>query len=70
MEEQKRRKEDQKQKELLTDLEIERKLKNDRLMLNDREKCELIKEGKTPKELEEKPKRQVRRDQFATSEEN
>lgn len=71
MEEQKRRKEDAKKQDLETDLEIERKLKRQREMIADREKDEILKEGKRdPRELEDRPKRQVRRDQFQTSDDN
>lgn len=71
MEEQKRRKEEAKKKDMETDLELERKLKNQRGEMLEREKVEIMKEGKRDlREFEDRPKRQVRRDQFATSDEN
>jgi hypothetical protein len=58
MEEQKRRKEEAKKKDMETDLELERRIKNQRGEMLEREKEEILKEGRRdPREFEDRPKR-------------
>jgi hypothetical protein len=63
MEEQKRKKDELKRKEKEDDMEIERKLEQDRQRLAARENSEILKEGKRKPEADAAVKK-VRTDQF------